>query len=114
MHENLLLCPVSFMIALALDDGAFEARTMSSIENIFSVKVPQSRNSLRLRWKESLLRKPILRREEGTFTSSDQPLQSTRVSYVLGQLGAKVGFEDQLTHYCVRREVANVIDGEYS
>ena len=112
-HENLLLCPVSFMLALALHDKAFEAPSMSRIRNILSAKVPERKNSLRLRWRDELLSLPMFRHPEKgwTRTSNVAPLRDNVVYKTLVALGERVGFEDNLTQYSVRRETGNAVDG---
>ncbi|OJD23960.1 hypothetical protein ACJ73_04688 [Blastomyces percursus] len=71
--DNLALCPISHFLALALADGAFEAHGINSVEDVFRIRVQASRNSLQLRWKQSMLNVPIFRRAVHTTEESGSP-----------------------------------------
>ncbi|EEH03246.1 FluG domain-containing protein [Histoplasma capsulatum G186AR] len=76
--DNFALCPTSHFLALALADGAFEARGINSIEDVLLIRVQAPRNSLHLRWKPHMLNTPIFRRAihtaEGVRISPDKAL----------------------------------------
>jgi hypothetical protein len=107
------------MLALALDDEAFEASTMQNIDQIFQAEVPSCKNSRTLHWKESMLDVPVFRQPirdaSGTRTSLKEPrpvpLHSSTTKRYLKRLGILTGFEQSLTHYCVRRGTGNAVDG---
>ncbi len=100
-NDNLLLCPVAHMLALALSDGAFEASTMQDVDQIMRAQVPTHKNSLTLRWKDSMLDMPVLRQAtrstDGIRTSPDQPLTASASSRYLKRLGEATGFERTLS-----------------
>ncbi len=102
------------MLALALSDGAFETSTMQDVDQIMRAQVPTHKNSLTLRWKDSMLNIPVLRQAtrsmDGIRTSPDQPLTASASSRYLKRLGEATGFEHTLSHYAVRRGAGNAID----
>ena len=116
-NDNLLLCPVTHMLALALSDSAFEASTMQDVDQILRAQVPTHKNSLTLRWKDSMLNMPVLRQAtrstDGVRTSSDQPLTASASSRYLKRLGEATGFEHPLRHYAVRRGAGNAVDSTW-
>jgi len=111
-NDNLLLCPVAHVLPLALGDGAFEASTMQDVDQIMRDQVPAHKNSLTLRWKDSMLdtQRQATRSTDGIRTSPDQPLTASASSRYLKRLGEAAGFEHPLSHYAVRRGAGNTID----
>ena len=104
------------MLALALDDEAFEASSMQKVDQIFQAEVTSCKNSRTLHWKEDMLDIPVFRQPmrcvDGTRkTSPTDPLRSSTTNDYLKRLGLLTGFEQSLTHYCVRRGTGNAVDG---
>ncbi|OJD26944.1 hypothetical protein ACJ73_01667 [Blastomyces percursus] len=114
--DNLALCPISHFLALALADGAFEAQGINSVEDVFRIRVQAPRNSLQLKWKQSMLNVPIFRRAmhttEGVRISPDRALPYDTFNQYLQRLGRNAGFEYKLTPYCIRRGTANAVDDD--
>ncbi|OJD22154.1 hypothetical protein ACJ73_06498 [Blastomyces percursus] len=115
--DNLALCPISHFLALAPADGAFEAQGINSVEDVFRIRVQAPRNSLQLRWKQSMLNVLIFCRAmhttEGVRISPDRTLPYDTSNQYLQRLGRNAGFEYKLTPYCIRRGTANAVDGMF-
>ena len=101
--DNLALCPVLQFLALAFADDAFEAPNLKSPEHIFQLKVEHPRESLQLRWKDSMLETPIFRRAvrtpSGIRTSINKALTYDSFYTYLKRLGRSTGFPQILTSY---------------
>ncbi|KAL9049391.1 MAG: hypothetical protein Q9162_007245 [Coniocarpon cinnabarinum] len=114
-EDNLTMCPILHMLALALADEAFEAG-IRSVEDIYRLRVTGGRNSLELRWKESMLDVPVFRRlvssKEGITTSSTRALTYNVFNKSLRDLGQRAGLRWPLTPYCLRRAAGNALDGQ--
>lgn len=59
-NNHPLFCLLDHLLALVLDDEAFEAETAKYIENIFWVKMPPGKCSLTLKWKCEVLDLSVL------------------------------------------------------
>lgn len=72
---------------MALADDAFEAPSIRCAEDVYRLKVPDSRNSIHVRWKKSMGDVPIFRRsvrtKDGIATSPVKALNySAFTSYL--------------------------------
>ncbi|KGQ01277.1 hypothetical protein PAAG_12048 [Paracoccidioides lutzii Pb01] len=116
-HErdgNLALCPVSCFLPLALDDDAFDASGIKSVEDVLRIRVTAPRNSLHLKWKPHMLNIPVFHRAihaaEWIRISPDNALPYDAFNQYLQRLERNSGFEHKLTPYCIRRGTANRVD----
>ncbi|EER41744.1 FluG domain-containing protein [Histoplasma capsulatum H143] len=102
------------LLALALADDAFDARGISSVEDVLRIQVMTPRNSLHLKWKPHMLNVPVFRRAvhtaEGIRISPDKALPYNTFNQYLQRLGRNAGFEHKLTPYCIRQGTANTVD----
>ncbi|EEQ88960.2 FluG domain-containing protein [Blastomyces dermatitidis ER-3] len=112
--DNLAICPVSHFLALALAADTFEARGISSIEDVFRIQVQAPRNSIQLKSKSNILDVPVFHRAvrtaQGVRISPDRTLPYDTFNQYLQRLGRNAGFEHKLTPYCIRRGTANAVD----
>ena len=115
--DTLAFCPILQFLALAIDDNAFEAPELKSPEHIYRIKVSRPRNSLHLRWKESILDTPVFRRSvhsaDGIRTSSNMALPYDTLNAYMKRSGRSAGFYEDFKPYCIRRGTANAVDGMY-
>lgn len=93
----------------------FEAAAIDRPEDIYGLWIPLERNSLQLRWKESMRGVPIFRRsvrtKDGIDTSPYKALTYDTFRKYLANLGRAAGFRLPLTLYCLRRGAANAVNG---
>ncbi|KAI9777504.1 MAG: hypothetical protein M1816_004709, partial [Peltula sp. TS41687] len=83
-------------------------------EDVYNLRVPAHLNSIQIKWKPGMQDKPIFRRAlrtaDGIRISLDKALAYDTGNKNLKRLGRSAGFNDNVTLYCLRRGVANVVD----
>ncbi|KAI9785817.1 MAG: hypothetical protein M1816_008209 [Peltula sp. TS41687] len=113
--DNLAFCPIIHFLAIAFADNAFDSEKISKPEDIYNLQVPTNLNSIQIKWKPDMQDKPIFRRAtrtaDGIRISLDKALAYDTCNKNLKRLGRSAGFSDNVTLYCLRRGVANVVDG---
>jgi len=103
-----LTCPVSHLLALALDDNAFAAGISSAAE-FFKIGIPDGDDMLPFPWRREILDVPIMRK---TPDLKAQELSNGATLKRLSSLGKNIcGYKESLTWYCLRRMVLNAVDG---
>lgn len=108
----LLACPITHLLALALDDGAFRSVSLNDSSRLVALKLPPDCNQVKISWRKDYLETPLLREcDSGGDTSAVSPLTATQSRYWLKRLGENIGLPSNLTFYDVRRGVSNAIDG---
>ena len=108
--DHPLFCLLDVILALAIDDDAFESQYARDVRNIFSAKIPEDKSGIRLRWKEKVLDLPVFRQPTATGTSPFAPLRAGTYAYRLRQLGRLAGFENTLGQKWFRRGLLNVVN----
>ena len=75
---DLIFCAITYVLALAFVDNAFEAPSLKTMEQIYILEVKDPVRCIHLRWKALILKTPIFRhavRVDGKFkTSPNKPL----------------------------------------
>ncbi|KAK1045598.1 hypothetical protein LTR74_018100 [Friedmanniomyces endolithicus] len=108
----LLACPVTHLLALALDDGALRSRALNDPARLVVLQLPPDRNQITISWRKGCLETPLLREcDSNGKTSAVSPLTTTQSRYWLKRLGGNIGLLSNLTFYDIRRGVSNAIDG---
>lgn len=97
------MCPILYLLGLALADSALEH--ISSIEEVSRLKVPQGQLYLRFSWKEEWKTKSLFRDVKGESWRYFQAANQLR------KLGERAGLQQNLTAYAIRRDAANAIHG---
>jgi hypothetical protein len=118
--DQLAFCPMLLFLALAFADDAF--RDVSNVRDFFRLKVPVDdnvqRQTLEIKFKDSVLDMPIFREISATstgFTISDTEAWSYgSVRTLTKELGRSAGFKQDITPYDMRRGAANKIEGTIS
>ncbi|KAK3114102.1 hypothetical protein LTR53_007920 [Teratosphaeriaceae sp. CCFEE 6253] len=107
----LLACPVTPLVAPALDDDAFRNPDLRDASKLLALRLPPGQNTISIHWHEDILETPILRaRDEGRDTSAPSLLTALKSSYQLKQLGKNTGLPSSSTFYDIRRGVSNAKD----
>lgn len=112
-----MFCVLDHLLALAVHDKAFEVNAINrDPSNIFRIKIPEYRNSLRLSWKSSIANIPLFRQPENCagvwITSATQPLKSSTWRRYLKGLGISAGLEHPFTQYVIRRGLMNTVNSK--
>ena len=114
-HDSLAFCPITLFLALAFADEAFEAKINTPAE-LFSKSVPEGLEGLTVHWKPTIEDTPVFRRAErskGYYrTSPTKMLTQASHNADIKRLGLVAGFPEKLVAYCLRRGVANAVDGK--
>jgi Protein of unknown function (DUF3435) len=111
--DHLIFDPTIIIIANAILDDAFKS-DIRSVHDFYKVRVPTTRRSLDIEWKENKLDVPVFRQPDKSLssgTSPDQPmLYSTYLEY-LKRLGVDCGFKENLSSYMIRRGAGEAVEG---
>jgi len=111
--RRLIFCVVSTILALALHDDAFDAPSFTDAAAIFRSKPPQFKHSTPLRWKRSMLLRPVFRRYRGAELSDDEPMLYSKLRDDIGQQSLDSGHEKRWTPRFARRGAGNAANGMY-
>ncbi|KAH7418717.1 hypothetical protein BKA64DRAFT_730274 [Cadophora sp. MPI-SDFR-AT-0126] len=102
--DNPMLCPITYLVTLAVADKAFEALSLTTVERVFEQK------------KQEILKTPIFRQDGGAV---DGVLLYPTLAFTYSQfadrlklLGLLMGLLAILTSRCFRRNTGNVVDHE--
>lgn len=112
MHQDyqLAYCVITYILALAHHDKAFKNERLTP-ELILRLRVPDRLHTLPIRWKEDMLRKPLIRRivqtPYGMQVHPTEPMRYGTSDKALKQTGQDAGYEIPITHYAFRRWTAN-------
>ena len=106
------------LLALALDDNAFDSRSAQHVANIFHAAMPPGRCGIMLKWKRRALDLPVFREPmrgpRGSGTSPSKPLRARTYARRLISLGRMAGFQENLGQKWFRRGLLNVVNRIYS
>lgn len=112
MHEDyqLAYCVITYILALAYLDKAFVNERLTP-KLILRLRVPDRPHTLPIRWKEDMLRKPLIRQviqtPYGMRVHPTEPILYNTSNKALKKLGEGAGIPDPITHYAFRRWTAN-------
>ncbi|TGO07583.1 hypothetical protein BTUL_0262g00010 [Botrytis tulipae] len=104
--EDLACCGVTFILALALADNAFESK-FNSLRDIYSLVVPPDTDRICLQWDSKWTGRPVFRDVESTPNgiriSNTKCLEYSKHRHHLIRLGRTCGYEKRLEFYDLRR-----------
>jgi hypothetical protein len=115
-HPLPILCPLSHILARALRDDAILVDGYTTAEPFFATHLQDPYKAFKVHWKPSMLKIPIFRRSVqqsamGCYKSMTEPMPYSTYAFYLKRLGEDTGLEEKLTSYCLRRGLANAING---
>lgn len=115
-HPLPILCPISHILARALRDDAILVDGYTTAEPFFDTHLQDPYQALKVHWKPSILKIPVFRRSvhqtaTGYHKSMTEPMLYSTYAFYLERLGKDTGLEEKLTSYCLRRGLANAING---
>lgn len=110
--DNLVCCPVLFMISLALADNAFESK-FTSLADIYNLIVPPTTDRIRLKWDKEWLQRPVFRDvvPSGTRISETQAINYRKYRDHFIRLGRTCGYRKKLQFYDLRRGSGKKLNG---
>ncbi|OAQ60387.1 FluG domain-containing protein [Purpureocillium lilacinum] len=110
--RKLLFNVIMVIIALALDDNAFDAPSLTDAASVYTKHVPGPTQCIPLRWKKEKLKIPVFRRIQGTLLSEVEPMTYSKLYYDMGRQSLDAGFEKAWTPRFARRGAANAANGD--
>ncbi|KAI0876768.1 hypothetical protein GGS24DRAFT_513091 [Hypoxylon argillaceum] len=111
---RLIFCLITVIISLALDDGAFDAPSLTSARAVFEVKNTGPVTCTPLCWKKEWLKRPIFRRFNGPVISKEKALQYYILRDNMAQQSLDAGEEKPMQPKDWRRGAANEANGKAS
>ncbi|KAL8310634.1 hypothetical protein RB597_010464 [Gaeumannomyces tritici] len=110
--RKLIFCPVSIIIALALHDHAFDARSLTNASQVLGTNISGSMECMPLRWKQCMLKIPVFRRFgcNGVLSGTEAMLYA-KLRDDLARQSLDAGFEVCWTPKFFRRGAANAANG---
>ncbi|KAI0467045.1 FluG domain-containing protein [Xylaria cf. heliscus] len=109
--KTLFFCPLLLGISLALFDNAFDANCLIDARSVLGAKIPYRVNCLPLRWKESKLKLPVLRRTHRGTMSRDKATSYFKLRDDMGHQSLDTGFGKKWTPRFAGRGTANAGNG---
>ena len=111
--RKLMHCVVSDILTLALDDGAFDAPSLTTAARVLGMKIPAYKPCIPLRWKSSKLKVPVFRRfDRNGVLSEDEAMPYAKLRDDVGQQSEDAGFEVRWTTKVFRRGASNAANGK--
>ncbi|KAI1305758.1 hypothetical protein F5Y03DRAFT_384421 [Xylaria venustula] len=112
LTRRLIFCLITVIASIAVDDGAFDAPSLTSIRAVFEVKNTGPVKCTTLRWKKEWLKRPVFRRFNGPNISQDEALQYPTLRYDMAQQSLDAGQEKPMQPKDWRRGAANEANGK--
>lgn len=107
---------ICLFLTLAWLDNAF--KHITSLYQLFHIKLPESRHGIRLEYRDAIRLQPILRKESAyhqiSTVASDNSTSAWSSAAALNQiqrLCLRGGWPQRMTFYNIRRGVLNKLDG---
>lgn len=111
--EDPSTCPILLFLALAFDDDAFEA--ISTVQQLFDLKIPDHLTSLTIDFKDEVKEQPVFKRiglKSNNESEVPHAFQYKQLEGAINKLGLISGFKQNLTSYHLRRGAANAINSK--
>jgi hypothetical protein len=106
-----MFCLVTIIISIAVHDGAFDARNLTTVKSVFEVKNSGPVRCTQLRWKREWLKRPVFRRFDGAEISEEKALQYSKLRDDMAQQSLDAGQEKPMQPKDFRRGAANEANG---
>ncbi|KAI0398662.1 hypothetical protein F4802DRAFT_592559 [Xylaria palmicola] len=114
LTRRLIFCLITVIVSIALNDGAFDAPSLTSARAVFEVKNKSPTTCTLLRWKKEWLKRPIFRRFNGPTISKDEALQYHILRDDMARQSLDAGEEKPMQPKDWRRGAANEANGKAS
>ncbi|TGJ70084.1 hypothetical protein EYR41_006076 [Orbilia oligospora] len=105
---------ISYILALAFDDNAFESVHIKEPADLYRFTIPDHMATLPFHWKKEILETPIFRAHENTnegpVISSSKGLSENVISKQGSNLGLECGFRNPMNMYVFRRGAGKAMD----
>ena len=107
--ENRALCPMTFLLALAVADEALEG--INTVGDLTRIRFTPQRPAIRIPVREGKRKLPIIRGHTTRGKLSPiRILTASNLAKLLTELGWRAGYKDKLGTYALRRGHGNQLD----
>lgn len=111
-----VFCIISHLLSIGFSQNAFKDDCITSLQDIFKLRVPDDRDVLRIQWKEDLLDKPffcnVRDSPEGGRVCRNEAFPYSKYQLHFKWLGLVAGFESALELYQIRRASGRNLHGK--
>ncbi len=112
VEENLLLCPITHILAKALAEGVINDKGYQiATDPFFATKLDKP--AVKIRWKAEWLYKLVFCSTAKVLGKEDEPLRAKVFDNHSDRLGKAMGFSERLSQYTYRRGYAEYVDGTF-
>jgi hypothetical protein len=109
-HEKFIYNETGFLLSMALADGALFG--VESVDDLQKKEIPPGENELILRYNESSLKKPILRKCTKAGGVTDEPMPKSAFSGIWRSNTFNAGYFYTPTIHAIRRGLGKKVDSE--
>lgn len=109
-HERLFYNDAGFLLAMAIADNALFG--YESLEDVRAQEIPSGKDELELRFRESALRRPILRKCTKTGGVTDGPMPKSPFTTILKSTLTNAGYLCGPSIHAIRRQLGKEVDSK--
>jgi Protein of unknown function (DUF3435) len=110
-HEKFIYNETGFLLSMALADGALFG--VESVDDLQKKEIPPGENELILRYHESFLKKPILRKCTKAGGVMDEPMPKSAFLGIWWSNASNAGYFHAPTIHAIQRGLGKKVDSEY-
>lgn len=110
-HSTLLHDDTQFLLALAIADHAIWG--VNTLDDLWQLQIPDGDNELPLRWNDSVMHLPILRKATMRDGVTNEPLLKGSFERIVKSVLNLSGFFEDATVHAIRRFVGKKINGTF-
>lgn len=111
--RRLVFCLVTVIVGLAVKDGIFAAKNLTSVRRVFRARNRGPVKCTPLRWKTEFLKPPVFPHRHGVSgVSKDRPMTYPKLSNAMARQSLDSGCEKALGCKVWRRTAANKVNGK--
>jgi len=109
-HEKLFYNDAGFLLAMAIADGALFG--YESLEDVRAQEIPSGQDELILRFKDSALERPILRKCTKTGGVTDDPMPKSSFTAIFKSTLTNTGYICGPSIHAMRRQLGKCVDSK--
>jgi Protein of unknown function (DUF3435) len=107
-HERFIYNDAAFLLIMAIADGVLFKYEM--LNDLQMQEIPVGNNELPLRFKESALDQPILRKCSKAKEVTDEPMPRSGFTSIFGSILRNAGYFYATSIYAIRRQLDKKVD----
>ncbi|MCJ1426427.1 hypothetical protein MMC29_004330 [Sticta canariensis] len=111
-HEKFVYNDAAFLLVMAIADGALFG--YETLDDLRAQEIPVGENELPLRFKESALNQPILRKCTMAKGVTDEPMPKAAFTEIYGSTMRNAGYLCGTSIHAIRRQLGKKVDERYT